>query len=416
VGIILRNWHLKLSALLLATVLYTGLVFSGSFTDSSIQVRVEQVNVSRDVFVLSAEPGVVDISYRVSNEQAGGVTADDFEVSVDIGAYDLELAPEPQEVPLEVRSLEDGVDILSVTPDSVRVEADRVDVHSVPVEVETGTIPDGLEVDEPVLSTETVEVRGPASVVSQVDRAVAFVDIPASGINVNEPVPLTLVDIGDQPVGAGQLEVDPEVVSVQIEVRAVETETTVAVRPNIEGTPAPGFALEAIRVEPSVVTIVGLPEVLEAITSVTTEPISIDELSADGTFEVELQLPDDISLADREPTTVTVSATIGPSPLSSRTFVVGIVCVGSGDNACLPRLDELAITLSGAGEALSALTAADVTPTVDASGLDPGNHELTPAVSGLPDGVTLVAISPGVVPVTIEAPEPPPTPAPTEAP
>jgi len=411
-GLILRNWHLKLSALLLATVLYTGLVFSGSFTDSSVQVRVEQVNVSSDVFVLSAEPGVIEVQYRVANEQAGGVTAEDFVVAVDIGAYDLERAPEPQELPLEVRALKDGLEDLSTVPETVRVAVDRVEVRSVPVEVELGTIPDGLEIDEPVLSAETVEVRGPAAVVGQVDRAVAFVDIPASGININEPVPLTLVDIGDQPVGAGQLEVDPEVVSVQIEVRAVETETTVAVRPTIDGTPAPGFALEAIRVEPAYVTIVGLPEVLEEITSVTTEPITIDGLAADETFEVELQLPDDISLADNEPTTVTVTATIGPS-VSSRTFVVGVLCTGSGDNACVPRLDEVAITLSGAGEALSALTAADVTPTVDASGLDPGDHDLTPVVSGLPEGVELVGISPGAVPVTITAPEPPPTPAPT---
>ena len=72
--------------------------------------------------------------------------------------------------------------------------------------------------------------------------------------------------------------------------------------------------------------------------------------------------------------------------------------------------------MSGAGEALSALTAADLTPTVDASGLDPGNHDLTPAVSGLPDGVELVGINPATVPVTIQAPQPPPTPTPTPAP
>lgn len=415
-GLILRNWHLKLSAVLLATVLYTGLVFSGSFTDSSVQVRIEQVNASRDIFVLSAEPGVVEVRYRVSNQEAGGVTAEDFVVSVDLSAYDLERAPEPQELALEVRALKDGLEDLTVVPETVRVELDRVEVRSVPVEVDRGSIPDGLEVDEPVVSAETVEVRGPASVVTQVDRAIAYIEIPASGINVNEPVPLTLVGIDGQPVGAGQVEVDPEVVSVQIEVRAVETETTVAVRlPSDPGTPAPGFALESITVEPVYVTIVGLPEVLEDITSVTTEPISIEDLSADETFEVELQLPDDISLADGEPTTVTVIASIGPS-VSSRTFVVGVVCVGAGDNACLPRTDELAITLSGAGGALSALTASDVTPTVDAAGLDPGNHELTPVVSGLPDGVTLVGISPGVVAVTIEAPQPAPTPAPTDAP
>lgn len=412
-GIFLRNWHLKLSAVLLATVLYTGLVFSGSFTESSIQVRVDLANESPDVFVLNAEPGVVEVNYRVSNQDAGGVTADDFVVSVDISAYDLERAPEPQELPLEVRALKDGIEDVSVVPETVRVELDRVEVRSVEVQVDRGAIPEGLEVDEPVLSHETVEVRGPASIVSQVDRAVAYIDIPASGINVNEPVPLTLVGIDGQPVGTGQLEVDPEVVSVQIEVRAIETETTVAVRPNIEpgSTPAPGFALEAIRVEPAYVTIVGLPEVLAEIVSVTTEPISINGLSADDTFEVELQLPDDISLADGEPSTVTVTATIAPS-VSSRTFVVGVVCTGSGDNACLPRLDEIAITLSGTGEALSALTAADLTPTVDASGLDPGEYELTPVVSGLPEGVELVAINPGAVPVTIEAPQPTPAPSP----
>jgi YbbR domain-containing protein len=411
-GLITRNWHLKLSAILLSTVLYTGLVFSGSFTDSSIQVRVEQINVSRDVFVLSAEPGVVEVDYRVSNEQAGSVTAEDFVVTVDISAYDLDRAPEPQELPLEVRALKDGLEDLSVVPETIRVAADRVEVRSVPVEVDRGTIPEGLEIDEPIVSPDTVDVRGPASVVNQIDRAVASVDIPASGINVNEPVPVTLVDVGDQAVGAGQVEVDPEVVSVQIEVRAVETETTVAVRPNYQGgAPAPGFALEAIGVDPAEVTIVGLPEVLAEITFITTEPISLDGLSADDTVEVELRVPADVTLADGEPTSVTVTVTIGPS-VSSRTFIVGVVCTGAGNSACLPQLDQLSITLSGAGDALSALNAADVTPTVDASGLDPGTHDLTPVISGLPDGVELVGISPGTVPVTIEAPEPPPTPTP----
>jgi YbbR domain-containing protein len=411
-GLILRNWHLKLSALLLATVLYTGLVFSGSFTDSSVQVRVEQINVSRDVFVLSAEPGVVEVTFRVSNQDAGSVTADDFAVSVDLSAYDLERAPEPQELPLEVRALKEGIQDVTVVPETIRVEADRVEARSVPVEVDLGPIPDGLEIDEPVVSDETVEVRGPASVVSQVERAVAFIDIPASGIDFNEPVPLVLVDIDDQPVGTGQLEVDPEVVSVQVEVRAVETETTVAVRPNVEaGAPAAGFALEGISVDPAYVTIVGLAEVLEEIASVTTEPITIDGLSADATFDVDLQLPDGVSLADGEPTAVTVSATIGPLA-SSRTFVVGVTCTGAGENACLPQLDEVAVTLSGPSGALAGLTAAEVTPAVDASGLDPGTYQLTPAVSGLPNGVELVEISPGTVPVTIQAPQPPASPSP----
>lgn len=415
-SLLLRNWHLKLSAVLLATVLYTGLVFSGSFSESAIQVRIEQANASRDVFVLSADPGLAEVRYRVANGATGVVAEADIAVRVDLADYDMSLAPAPQQLSVEAQSLKDGVEILSVEPETILVALDRVEVRTVPVEVDVGAVPDGLEIDDPVVSHEEVEVRGPASVVGQVDRALALVNIPASGIDVNEPVTLTVVDIEGQPIGTGQVDVDPEVVSVQVDVREVETETTVPVRPNIEdGAPGPGFALEALAPDPAYVTIVGLPEVLAEIRSVTTEPISIDGLTADGTFEVELQLPEGVTLGDGEPSTVTVTASIGPS-VSSRTFVVGIVCIGAGDNSCLPGLDQLAITLSGAGGALSGLSASDVTPIIDASGLPPGTHSLTPAVSGLPGGVELISISPGTVPVTIQAPQPAPSPTPTPAP
>jgi YbbR domain-containing protein len=412
VGILLRNWHLKLAAVALATVLYTGLVFSGSFSDATIQVRIDQTNASRDTFVLSGDLGLVEIEYRAGTDQPTNVTAADFVAQVDLSAYDMERSPEPQQLAIEVTSLRDGVQVLSVDPASVRVQVDRVEVRSVPVQVEPGPVPEGLEIASPVVSDDTVEIRGPASVVNQVDRAVALVDIPASGIDVNDAVDLTLVDIEGQPVGTGMIDVEPETVSVQIDVRAVETQTTVAVRPDVEpGTPAPGFALEALGVDPPSVTIVGLPEVLAEVAAIVTEPISIDGVSDDQSFEVSLVLPDGVSLADGESSTVTVTATIVPS-VSSRTFVVGIICQGAGENACLPRIQQLAITLSGQGEALANLSAADLTPIVDATGLDPGSYSLTPSIAGLPDGVELLSVSPSSIPVTVSAPAPTPSPAP----
>ena len=409
---LLRNWHLKLSAVLLATVLYTGLVFSGSFSEESIDIRVEQENASRDVFVLSGDLGLVEVRYRVANDATAGVDAEDFTARVDLAEYDLERAPEVQQLPIRVTA-SDGIDVLSWEPRTAGVQLDRVDVRTVPVQVEEGQVPEGLEIDEPELSVEEVQLRGPASVIGQVDRAVALITIDASGIDFDEPVELTLVDIEGQPVGTGQVDVEPSTVSVRVDVRAIETETTVAIRPNFEaGTPAAGFALEAIRVEPSNVTIVGLPEVLSGIVGIPTEPLSIDGASSDQVFEgVELELPDGVELAAGEEPTVTVTATIGPS-VSSRTFVVGVVCEGAGANACLPRLEQLTLTLSGPGGTLSALDAADLTPILDVTGLAPGSHDVAPSLPGLPDGVELIGITPATVPVTIQAPAPPPTPTP----
>ena len=275
-GFLLRNWHLKLSAVLLATVLYTGLVFSGSFSERTIQVRVEQVNAPRDSFVLSGDLGFVEVTYRTANDLAASVAAEAFVGRVDLAEYDMNRAPEPQVLNVSVSALTDDVEVLSVSPDTVRVEIDRIELRTIPVEVETGAVPEGLEIDEPVLSAEEVQVRGPASFVDQVDRAVAFVSISTSGIAFNEPVDLVAVDVEGQPVDAGRVEIEPKTVSVQIDVQETETNKTVPVRPDIGGTPAPGFALESLTVEPSVVTLRGLPAVLAEIAEVLTEPLSID--------------------------------------------------------------------------------------------------------------------------------------------
>jgi YbbR domain-containing protein len=221
------------------------------------------------------------------------------------------------------------------------------------------------------------------------------------------------VDVGGQEVGAGLVDIEPETISVQIDVQPTETTQTVPVRPDISGTPAPGFALESLSIEPSLVTLRGLPDVLAEINEVLTEPISIDGISADEEFEAGMVLPDGTRLAEAsDASTVTVTAGIGPS-VSSRTFVVGVVCQGAGENSCLPSLDQLTVTLSGPGGTLSGLSAADLTPSLDATGLAPGTYDLEPSLGGLPEGVELLGITPGTVSVTIRAPATPePTPAP----
>lgn len=412
-GILLRNWHLKLSAVLLATVLYTGLVFSGSFSDSKVDVPVDDINQPDGSQVLSGDLGTVEVTYRTSNELSATIGAQAFVATVDLSQYDMARAPEPQVLDVVVAALPDGVEILSTDPRTVRVAIDRIETRTVPVEVDPGAVPEGLEIDAPVLSQDEVQVRGASSVVGLVDRALARIRIDASGIDFNEPVGLVAVDVAGQEVGVGLVDMEPETISVQVDVQPTETTQTVPVRPDVSGTPAPGFALESLAIEPSLVTLRGLPAVLAGISEVLTEPLSIDGISADQAFETGLVLPEGTRLADgSEPSVITVTAGIGPS-VSSRTFVVGVECQGAGENECLPAIDQLTVTLSGPGDTLGGLSAADVTPALDAAGLDPGTYDLEPSIGVLPEGVELLGISPGSVSVTIRAPAPAsPTPAP----
>jgi YbbR domain-containing protein len=408
---LLRNWHLKLGAVALATVLYTGLVFSGSFSEDRIQVPIRTSVPPSDVVVLTGTPGTVQVAYRVANEVADRIAADSFVASVDLSAYDMDRAAQPQVLPVNIESLVDGLQVISADPGSVTVVLDRVDERRIPVVVEYEPVPEGLDVDAPVLDVDEVVARGPASLLPAVDHATARVLIDSSGIDVNRDVTLEAVDADEQPVE--NIELTPGTAFVQIDVRTVETDRTVPVRPQVSGTPAAGFALESLAVEPLTVTLRGLPDVLAEVASVATEPLSVAEATESQSFEAALILPENTRLADESAeAVVTVTATIAPAR-SSATFIAGLECQGAGANACLPSLEQISVTLSGPGDALATISEAAVTGILDVGGLGAGVHNVTVSIGALPEGVELEAISPSAVSVTIV---PPATPAPTPTP
>ena len=406
---LLRNWHLKLAAAGLAMVLYTGFVYSGSFSEQVFPgLPVEAINQPDGAYPLTQQLGTVNVQYRLSSTAPERVTADSFSVTVDLSTYDMELAPQRQSLQVQVASLQEGVEILSWLPRTVPVALDRLAQRQVRVEVETGDVPEGLAIGTPRLSQDVVTASGPQSQLGRVERAVARVQIFESGIDVRQPqVLLVPVDVDGREVES--IELEPQAITVEIDVRTVVTSKTVPIRPILNGSPAEGYQISAVTVEPSVITIFGLPDALEPVVEVTTQPIAIGNADANLARDVQLVLPEGTRLAE-DVAAPTVTVAIRPAT-ATRTYLVGVICEGAPDgSACLPEQSQLAVTLRGQATALAGLDPADLTPVLDASGLGPGEHELTPTFS-LPSGVDLVTVSPGTVTVVIRPPATP-TPAP----
>lgn len=404
---LVRNWALKLGALALATVLYTGLVFSGSFSEQTFPgVAVTTLNQPEGTYVLTQQLGSVDIRYRIAADATGSVTAGSFAVTIDLAAYDLSQAPQLQSMPVRVRPVVDGVTVLSYSPSTVSVALDRLDQAQVRVAVDNGEVPAGLEIGTPQLSVSSVTASGPESLLHRVDRALATVRIDESGIDCCGQVDLVPVDVDGRRVES--VELNPSTVRVQIEVSTVETSRTVPIRPLLTGAPAPGFEVGTVSADPSVVTLRGAPEVLAAIGEVLTEPISLSgsdtTLHATGT----LVIPEGARLADPADAQPSIEVQIRET-IATRTLNLGLVCSGEpAGSACLPQIGQVAVTVRGTVSALAALDPGALTPVLDVSGLGPGDHLVQPAVT-LPRGVTVVTISPISVTVTIV---PPATPAP----
>ena len=267
-------------------------------------------------------------------------------------------------------------------------------------------MPPGLEISAPQLSVQRVTASGPQSLLDRVDRALATVRIDPSGIDCCGQVDLVPVDIDGRRVES--VELNPSTVRVDIDVSTVETSRTVPIRPLLTGAPAAGFEVGTVTANPSVVTLRGPPEVLAAIAEVPTLPISLSgsntTLHATGTLDI----PDGARLADPAAAEPAIVVEIRES-VATRTLLLGLVCAGApSGSACLPQIGQIAATVRGTVSDLDALDAADLTATLDVTGLGPGDHLVQPTVP-LPQGVTLITISPISVTVTIV---PPATPAP----
>jgi YbbR domain-containing protein len=404
---LVRNWQLKLGAVALATILYTGFVYSGSFTEQTfLGLPIELVNQPDGSFPLTQQLQTVDVRYRLATDLPARVTAESFAVSVDLSRYDMSHPAEPQQLPVQVRPLIQGLEILSYAPASVPVAIDRLGQKQVRVVVDRGAIPAGLEIGTPVVSSPEVTASGPQTQLGRVERAEVRVQIDESGIDVSNQFDLVAVDVDGRVVPS--VDLDPSSVTVQIDVRTVETTKTVPIRPALNGTPADGFEIASITIEPAVVTLRGGPDELGAVDQVSTEPIDVGGLSQSAQLDAALVVPAGVRLADGVGTAV-VSVRLRPA-VSTRTVLVGLVCRGADEGvACLPQLDQVAMVLRGRTAALEALDPARITPVLDVSGLDAGEHTVTPVVS-LPNGIELVSISPSSVTVVIQ---PPATPSPS---
>ena len=400
--VVLHNWPLKLAAVGLASVFYGGLVLSQGAQTFPDPVPIRQPVIPEGMYLLEPLPPVTSIRY-FAPEGTDQPSTDTFRATVDLsgisqgGTYD---------VPVQVSSVNPAIQILEVTPSVVSVQLDPLITKIVPVEIERGEVPDNLEVGSETATPGTVTVRGPKTIVDQVVAARADVVIQPSGIDVDEDVALIPVDsVGD---ARSPADVSPTTARVVIRVFSDPKTRTLPVSPVVTGTPASGFEIDSISVDPSAVTVQGDADPLAALARVDTAPVSISGLSETQTFETALALPEGIEAVDAGPIQVTVSF----RPVTeSRSYSVGLQLVGTAPGlAYTPSTPSVLLSVGGNPAALDAVSPSTTLAQLDVTGLEPGTYDV-PVTAELPSGVTLVAASPETVSVTVSAAAAPASPA-----
>jgi YbbR domain-containing protein len=408
---IVHNWPLKLAAILLATLLYAGLVASQDSSTFPGQVPVTAVNVPAGTLVTNDLRDVEEIRYLAPLD-VPRLRAEDFRATVDVAH--LQPDGQPASVRVNVTAVDPRVTILDVQPRTIQVVLDELVVKAVPVEVERGAAPSGVDVGETTVEPTEATITGPAGAVNRVVAARASVPLDPRGIDVDREVDLDPVDATGAIVAG--VDVNPGTVHVTIPLFTDKQSRTVPVNPVVTGTPAPGFRIAAVEADPLVVSVEGDAEQLATLTQADTAPVAVFGASSDVSQVVALALPTGIvALGDG---TVTVRVVVEPVT-ETRTLSAGIRLDGR-DPGLEYRLSDtqVLLTVFGSVADLDRLASAPLVVGIDVGGLAPGTHEVA-IVPELPAAVTLVEAAPEVVTVTIDVPPtptPPPTPGPTPAP
>jgi YbbR domain-containing protein len=395
--LIFHNWPLKLAAIVLASMLYAGLVISQSAQELPGSVRVDVLNQPADTSLVQNPPQVTRIRYVAISDPTARATPDSFRATIDL--KDVDPLAGPTVVPIRVESVDPRFTALSWDPPSVQIRLDSIKDNVVKVNVVTGAIPATLQVRPAVVTPDTVTVRGPASVIDRVTSVRADVTIEPSGLNIDRDVDLIPVDdVGNR---VTPVKVDPATAHVHIDVISEPQTHSVPVNANVTGTPATGYEVVSVAVDPAVVTLqLDLNQVAD-LPAADTAPISISGATQSVEADVGLALPAGVlSLKD---TTVHVTVTIR-AKASTRTFDAGIIVSGArADLLYSLSINHALATVGGSLADLQRLDGASFVLTAPVGGLGPGTHEVA-LEANLPIGLTMVGIEPPKVTVTISVP------------
>jgi YbbR domain-containing protein len=398
VAFLFRNWPLKLAALVLATMLYAGLVLSQSVQELAGGVTIDPVNIPEDASLIANLPQVSQIRYVSAGDAGARASADSFQASVDLADVDPEAGP--SYVPIDVESVDPRFVVVGWEPQGITIQLDPLQTREdIPVVVSQGAAPDGLEVRPALVTPDTVAIRGPASVIERVVEVRADIVIEPNGLDIDREVELIPVDaVGDR---VTPVDVEPATAHIRIEIFSDLQTRPLPITPVLGGDPAPGYEIADIDVEPLIASVEGDADQLIGMARVDTAPVQISGATATVTATVPLALPDGV-LAIPGSETATVTVTIRPIA-ATRAYEAGIELEGQRGGLVydLSTINARA-TLGGSLGDLEALDAAAFVLNANVAGLGPGTHDVT-LTADLPAGLSLVTVDPAVITVTIRA-------------
>lgn len=238
----------------------------------------------------------------------------------------------------------------------------------------------------PTVSPEEVTVTGASTIIEQIDRVVAQVDVSEADGDVNGSFPIVALDTEGNELNVN---IEPQEASVELSADAPSQEVPV----NVErtGSLSADTAISEVTVSDETVTIYGSEEAVQNTESINAA-LDLNEISESGTYELDVQLPDGIQRTN--PENLSASVTIdGEEQATLENVPISIVNLPSGASTSWvnPSSGQMNVQIYGEAGALEGVSTEDITLEALWNGSGSSNEEsyILPVEAGGPEGVEI---------------------------
>lgn len=390
--VFIHNWPTKLLALLLAIILWGGLITQDPtltrekhFSNVAVSVTGQE-SVKRNGFIVTSDLdsllGDVALTADVPQMQYANAKASNYSVRIDLSRIS---AAGQQEIRILSTNSSTYGSVSSVQPSTVTIDVEEyITRFRIPVSVQTvGSAPEGYYAGSITVDPPMVAVSGPRSMVEKIVRAEVVMELgnlPQREGTIRKALSYTLLDENNNAIESNLLEVTSESVLLDsvIAEQTIYSVKTLALSQTglIQGTPKEGYEIKKISMTPENITVAGWSNELEEIDALYTDA-TIDVSGLSESVKQRVRLSNVPELKYVSTTYVNVTVEIGPV-VRSKSFTnlpIQIEGLEEGYNASMSRVNA-SVMITAPQTWLDALQSRDIRLVCDASGLTPGTYSL----------------------------------------
>jgi YbbR domain-containing protein len=304
-------------------------------------------------------------------------------------------------VEVQMRMAIRPVRIISITPQKFDLSLEPLVTITLPIELTLSGKPAiGYKAGEVVIDPTEAVISGAESLVAQVKRVRASLDLTNARQSIETTLPIRAVNESGSTIDG--ISVQSSDIQVSLPIIQQGGYRDMAVKVIITGKLASGYRLKNITAAPLIVTVFSedLPLMESLPGYVETTPLNLSDASNNIETQLSLDLPGGVLLVGDQ--TVSVQIEIVPIEDSRQVSFrqVEVIGLGPGLQAQLSPT-TLDVILAGPLPVLNSLQPSAVLVRIDLTGLNVGTYQLTPTVNVAGQGVTVQSILPGTVEVII---------------